>query len=755
MGLFFHAPHKTDFFSQNTSYYLHKIQSLATIIERDSFNKGLYLTLAPGFELELTFPDQSPQKIPLESKLSVGGSDKSELCIEDYGLSPLHLSFRIHNGVLSLHNLGGKNETLLGDQVLNHGKMYLLNIEDKIKVGDIEIKICEGVPVEQVISEPPLEESKPQDLEEKTEPGFKFDSMTDDQIEETENDDEEEYEEFTNDEYEDEDEDEEESGPGFFQRIKEKFKKKEVQKDPRKLDFKKSAAKVTKVTPPGPFIRLFALLANIAFCITLANDILPHFGLDTIFTSLYEKVLPALSKNPEALKAFEMAFNIVICFFAVELISVLLFGVNLCQFIFGFKSKKGFIVSRIQAVFRTIIGYFTSSSLIFDIPCIIGKRTFKEFITGSQLYSRSKVYTVLASLILFPLILLSPIYAPIALNLSAFGEIKTDTIKNIKIKKNNKIQRSWPSHSLNLKFLGKWDKNFNILPSSKNKLTIYHIENLKPVTISKEKSYSLKDQLRTISEKNPIFKIQYPSLQKFLTSKKEGKLSTQAIKEYSRLVGHALSLDFQTLPALLTGHGPFLKDLFILKSELKKLLKAKNNSFIQHHITNKKIVYQSTNILKKNKVTTILVLDEQGMLKIYKSQANRKDSKYLSKLNNTFFKSISPIKPNETANSWDWVKVSNLIHSIKSKKKDITDLQIASVYNFFFELSSNQIELAKKDEKKKENLKWISEQVEKTALDLEKLSNSGKLANLNELSTSLKKLSKAVSANDVAFFSLE
>ena len=728
------------------------------------------MTLPQGFELEITFPDQSPQRFPLESKLSIGGSDKSELCIEDYGLSPLHLSFRIHNAVLSLHNLGGKKQTLLGEQVLNHGKMYLLNFGDIIKVGDIDIKICEYVATAQTITEDPQPIDNPKEvseLDDKTAPGFKFDSMTADQVDEAELEEDDEYEEFTDEEF-----DYEDQRPGLFQRIKNKFKRKEkeeidheedeveeVEKEvenPRDLNIKKSAGKKITIPAPGPFIRLFSILANIALCFTLANDILPHFGLEGIFTSLYTAILPELNKVPQAVAIVEQVFNVLVCYFIIEFVSSILLGVNFCQYIFGFRSKNGFIVSRIQAPIRMFIGYFTASALIFDIPCIFRKRTFKEFITGSQLFTKSKFYTILIIILIFPLILFSPIYTPIVINIDSFDRVNTSEISNVKIKKESKIQRSWPSHSLGLKYLGKWDKSFNILPAtSKGKIVIYNSKNINALTISKEKEYDLKKQLELIIKRSPIFKIQYKSLFNFYSSKENKPMSKNAIKDYSKLVLHALSLSFEELPVIMTSHGPFLKDLYFLKTEIMKRLDHKKNSTINYYITNKKIVLHSTTIGKVLKKTSLIVIDEQGIIKTYKTYSKKKDSKYQNKLTNLFFRNINPIKDGDIANAWDWVKIDNLFTAIKKVKRDITDLEIASIYDFYYNLASEQIKVQKTEKNKENNLAWFSKILFQASEKTKNLSNSGKLSNIEELSQSLKKLAIAVEKNKVDFFSLE
>ena len=99
----------------------------------------------------------------------------------------------------------------------------------------------------------------------------------------------------------------------------------------------------------------------------------------------------------------EKYINIVVIFLALELIGCLIFGVNIGQFLIGISTDGSFIVKRIKALVRSIIGLFTTPLLIFDIPALVGNKTLKELISASKIGYKSDSKKILGSYIFFPL----------------------------------------------------------------------------------------------------------------------------------------------------------------------------------------------------------------------------------------------------------------------------------------------------------------------------------------------------------------
>ena len=57
--------------------------------------------------LDFRIPGADSERIPVVDKITVGSDDDVEVSVDDYGLAPRHGIFRVHNDVLSIHNLGG------------------------------------------------------------------------------------------------------------------------------------------------------------------------------------------------------------------------------------------------------------------------------------------------------------------------------------------------------------------------------------------------------------------------------------------------------------------------------------------------------------------------------------------------------------------------------------------------------------------------------------------------------------------------
>ncbi|WP_127717382.1 FHA domain-containing protein [Halobacteriovorax sp. HLS] len=737
------------------------------------------MTRPLSFELEINFPDQSPHNIPLENKLSLGSTDVSELCIEDYGLAPMHLSFRVHNGILSLHNLGGTYPTHLGEQKLNHGKMYLLNIGDIIKCGEVQIKILEGS-IEQTPPAPATEQTEPENIddtfeemkvteeqqapideaptpdelsdtifEDETDPSFQFDSMTEEQIQESEEDDDEDHS-FL----------EGVKGSTLIERLKTRFLKRDFSEDPRKIEIKKSAATIVKVSPPGPFLRLFALVINASITYTLVFEFLKDSSVATHFSAAYNKLLPLIKEVPYSHHITESLFSIILTFIALDLISSLIFGVNIGQLLVGIKSSRGVLISRIQAILRSLISVVTTPLLIFDAPCVIGKRTLKEFITGSALTSRSKIFSIISFILILPIFILLPFVSPVILNLSEFDNYTVNESLNVKVPKEFRATKVWPLKPMKLKFSGKWNENFRVIPSpsvkeNQSSLEIISLnEKLVSTSIKLQQTQSLSKIFPKLATINPVFKYQYQHLYKTLTSKKDLNLSKESIADIQSLVLNSLSMNLEKAPALLIEHGPFVKDLIFVNSFLKDKVSLTSKSSIEFYTSDKKFLLFVTNSTRKKQVINILMVNQLGEMNVYKSISNKVHASDHLSVTKLLFQNALIVKDSDTASSWDSAKMLELYSDLHSSKRDLKDIEIASSYEYYFELARKLVQLSTKSDSYAAHIDFLTKQIQSTNIFLEELIEFKQLRGVEELHSSLKKLSFALNEKNLSFFSL-
>ena len=88
-----------------------------------------------------------------------------------------------------------------------------------------------------------------------------------------------------------------------------------------------------------------------------------------------------------------------IIFTISKLLFTLLLGVSLGQLLVGMKSSGNVVWKRVGGVMRTLIGFITFPFLVFDIGAVISRRTFKEFITFTRIYSDSKILNIFLSIV--------------------------------------------------------------------------------------------------------------------------------------------------------------------------------------------------------------------------------------------------------------------------------------------------------------------------------------------------------------------
>ncbi|OUR99919.1 hypothetical protein A9Q84_02495 [Halobacteriovorax marinus] len=739
-----------------------------------------------SFVLDIRFPDQAPQRVSVSGKLVIGSSEKSDVSIEEYGLSPMHLSFRVHNSVLSLHNLGGKNETHLGEQLLNHGKMYILNIGDELKLGDIEIIIraeADSHEVsdeyknlfennDQVVSEESANEATEEisninvedieeDLEEEVEAELKSDKAPVEKKFDFSN--------YSSEELSDEedfeeefDEDAEGEKSNFLTKVTSLFKIKQKKSNPRELKFDKANVKRTYSPAPGIFTRFFSFISKVCISISLVMEVFPLFEIDALLAPHFNKITKLLETIPYGHYLTNNLMQIVLVFIVLELLFSLLLGMGLPELLFGVRNEKSFLLSRVQAVLRTLISIVTTPLIIFDLPSIVKKRTLKEVLTGSRLSVPSKSLQIVGIFLFFPLFLLTPIVTPIILNLDSFKTINITEQRPIKIKKDHKIKRIWPSSSMKAKFSGKWDKRITILPTIKpfKKKVIpgvdfYQMEKkLKWLKVQYFTDFNILKSIKDNRDVNPMFAIHYPDLLENLNSKKSRDFSPAAFDQLKKVILNSLNLNFNDPLHLFINHGPFFKDLSALKSQLMGQLQVQPKSKISYYSTPKKFLLFSEYRSSKYYKIQVMVLNLKGQAIIYKSNSELKHANFAKKQVSNLFQNYKILKNTDTANSWDWSKTLDLLKTISETKKDITDLEIASVYDFFFENSLKVMNEGKELDKRKELLEKYSIYLVSIQTYLESLTEFTTLPKVSELVDSLNRLNQALKNKNLDFFSI-
>jgi hypothetical protein len=306
-----------------------------------------------GFALYIQGP-QGKQRVVITNRLTLGSANDNDLSINNGDLAEHQCIFKVQNGILSIHNLSSETPLLLGPQVLEIGKMYIIDEGDSLTIGAITLSIenenhkseKDEVPeelqgmfdkTEQIKLGPndlsPKEETPDSNTsissEDKTDPATSrpmFDQLVNEEDEE----------EINEVEEEEEEEEEEETVPKnkwwqFFSKSKtdddteEDFEEDEYEEKDEEIE---QATKNDESSRPMVFSQLVAFLAQIFLAITalsfINNDPLLNKIL-TLIPSEFGKYIPVTITK------------LIICYITIDLLSHLILGTNLILFLMGIK----------------------------------------------------------------------------------------------------------------------------------------------------------------------------------------------------------------------------------------------------------------------------------------------------------------------------------------------------------------------------------------------------------------------------------
>lgn len=533
-----------------------------------------------SFHLELANMEGTP-RYELRHQLSIG-SEIGNIVVADPSLSPRHCTFTLQQDVISIIDHGSIQGTLINGVKLTPGKFVILEETDKIQVGDLEVKI--------IVETKVIEEEQ-----------------TEDEVEEIV-----EEEEVTEEEIQEEpanDEAEEVQDPPKFQG----YSKKKNNLKAMSFGSKEKAA--------NSLPRLFAILGDILIAASLHTILLPFddykayqqfvpgmmtelLGQDVnVLWDTFLQDQPALAElikeiMSEGVRAFSIV-DILIDFAVLRLLSTLIFGVSISEFFLGMKSIGNPAWARIGGAFRVLIGFITGPFIVFDVPAIVSRRTFKEFLTFTHLALRGKILFVALFLVYIPaclgLFLISPMFqgfdfpAPVPFN---------DQISKVKMPapiEGEMVQlKSMRSKSLGLdievdefQVLSFVDLKFQTDGKKKTAIPVvdfYFLGTDRSVELSIDKMFDMRELLSIAVKGNYFLHEKYPEISQFLYDASNvnknfsTKMSTREellfTTEIVDLLKTSLELSVDNFIETMESHTLMIKSLIEFKSSLLALVPA-------------------------------------------------------------------------------------------------------------------------------------------------------------------------------------
>lgn len=639
-----------------------------------------------SFYLELINLEGAP-KYELTHQLSIG-SEIGNIVIADPSLSPRHCTFYLQQEVISLIDHGSIQGTLINGIKLSAGKFIILEESDKVQVGDLEVKI--------------LKENRAVEVSE-------------DEEEEAE------------EEIEEEEEEE----------VEEKAKPKKVAKKPGLASMSFGATEKAANTLP----RFFAIFGDILIAASLHAILVPFddykayqdfvpgllndlLGQDlAVIWDAFLQDQPAISElikdlMSEGTKAFPFV-DILVDFAVLRFVSTLILGVSFSEFFLGLKSIGNPIWARVGGALRVLIGLITGPFVIFDVPALVSRRTFKEFLTFTHVALRGKILFVALVLVYIPaclaLFLVSPMFqgfdfpAPVRFSDQI---VKAQTAATSVEDGNTAILKSMRSQSLGFdidlneaEVFSYVDLKFQTNGKKKTATPVvdfYFLASDRRVELSVEKLFDLKELLSLAVKGNYFLHEKYPEITKYLydasnvnknfslkmTAREELQFTTEIID----LLKTSLELSVDNFTETMESHTLMIKSLIEFKSSLLALVPAQfsgidlvrmgNQTAVRFSYLNNKSPYDLILPLKKGQgIIYKIAYDKRNQLK------DLKDSLYQLYLSHMDWKQ-SKQDDAFIIEGMDTLKVYDFIQSLNDRK-NLTDNDFKNLYGYYHQLSKN------------------------------------------------------------------
>lgn len=669
--------------------------------EPSRFEKQQYIKV---FELVLSNMEDSPV-YALKNQLTVG-SEIGNIIISDPSVSPRHATFILQQDVVSVMDHGSVAGTSVNGNKIPAGKYVILEENDVVNVGDLEIKLKVGtasVPIEEIPYEEPAEEAKEEaQSKEESKPKPSISSLT--------------------------------ASP------KEKgFNKEEILKKAKKNKTQVSLA--GRTYSANAVVRVLAVICDLLLSYSIIIVFLPfdefrHF-LEFIPEMLLSLIPPEANEITndllkdygfvtEMLKDLYSFFSstfhfgpLLIVFILNRLVTTLFFGASISEVMLGMRKSGNGIWARVGGVLRVIIGVFTGPFLIFDLPAVVSRRTFKEIITFTNLQVPSKFISILGILFYLPLVLAFLVVAPLVEGLEPPEPvIISDRIEQrVRVKKTESeatTEVAAPvsdfSDALNMELTYSPDEvhvftGFKFLGASnkvnlKTSLIFYQRDLQREVEWEVFKTFDFKELLGVGMKGNVFLYDKYPEIYNYVYQSddtnpafkktKNDKAETVFANQFIEFTKNAFSLSLENTLDIMQEQTPVLKSFIDYKASFFSLIEYKDYSEIGFQKIGNAIFMRIS--YQKQKPFDLLIPLIRGQGKIYKVSFGTKENS--GSVISKFYK-FNLVKTNwfpgaapERGETFSALQVYDLFSKDSFKKQLMTAAGSQSFYGYYYETSA-------------------------------------------------------------------
>jgi hypothetical protein len=407
----------------------------------------------------------------------------------------------------------------------------------------------------------------------------------------------------------------------------------------------------------------------------------------------------------------------------------LLFGVSFSELFLGVRSHGNAVWKRIGGVLRVGIGVFTGPFLIFDVPAVVSRKTFKEFMTFTHTYVISKFISILGVLLYFPAVIAFALLAPLVQGLELPEPIAVNDKLDMRVRVaapavpstgiTEEVVKSKDRSEFFKMDLEFEEQNISLFPSFKfsgkksvlsykPELIVYHKDLQRSVVLEVFKTFDLK-QLLSIGMKGDFFlEGKFPQIETFIHSpdaidpafkiKNDEKVNRKFADEVVSFTKTAFELSVENALDLMQTYTPFLQGLMDYKSSFLSLIEYK--TFDQIDFLKLGNAYFLRISYNRQKPFDLIIPLIQGQGRIFKIEFDKKEN--LGALRNKFYKfsmvnsNWFPVREAKVeSETFRPLQVLDFFSAFKMRTDKISSDNAQALYGYYFEKST---EIFKKDD---------------------------------------------------------
>ena len=732
------------------------------------------------------------------------GSDLGDMVLEDCNLSPKHASFSLKEGVVTVMDFGSASGTFIGDHQIEAGKSVILSDGDIVVMGDVQVQLLvqdngiDGIEFDRAAGTPEVEATETEapvemEVEETEKPS---ESQTKTQLK------------AMPIKIEDEEPKNKTRERILDGQTNLSIKPKELKEDGTvakriqamralKDSGKKPPKKKTLVAGGGDraantLPRLVGIIFDI-LCVVIIWQIFSPFDdfrvaasiIPEMFTEFvvpewnnlvalsgeqatYDQIVGEIAPIAKDLMDQFVISSILGLLLVWRLFTSLLLGSSLGMWMAGIRSYGSFLSKRAGGVIRELIGTVTFPFLIFDLPALFSRRTFKEVITRTNLYTPSKGAVIISWLFFFPLVLGGLIISPLFRGLEFNEKIVISDELSLRTKSRKEeeapvevIYQVYKSRWFGLQLeldVAKWiivprftwsqtDKGSVLQPA-----LVFHHEQEAKLPLLLLKNFDWYALLNLPMSHNPFLQNSFPEIWAYVQSQRLKDVKNIQYRptevqrkkfevELQELVSTSFNLDIETMLEHVLVHGPLIKGLIEFRHELLALMDGSLEGDWKFSLQGKTIVL----IREVNGVKPydLIVPLNQGRGRIFKvSYGSQKEKQNLMKIMKELWAKVVWQEDPES----EGIKAPIVIDIISrlASQGQIDEASGEKLFEVYFELAAKVVALTKEDSRNQsieQSLKGLIDilqrfqKVKAETLDvmlMEKLLNK-----LNEVKTNL------------------